>query len=403
MRWVRAVSATTCSARKIARQRTMPTAGAIKRATSSMSRRTLWLGNSLIVVVSLIIASAGVELVLRTRSIWHQSAAAPAVAMPAPPPALSTTDREEIPREVLAKTEPRRNLIIMPEEWKRVSVQIPGAYRAFRWHGNIEVQNEYRMRWTTPFPAKRPDVYRVMVVGDSLTYGEGLPEEDTFVSLLNNWMARDYRIEFLNLGVPGFNSDDILKVVKTFLPQLMPDLVLYAVCLNDFLRSGQGEYEATYAFPLPEGLKRFFIEQTRFGTLLNESYDTVLRRLHFRRDFFDDILRDFAGNQQQFRRDVFDMNATVRTAGLPPMVGLVLNQFVEHEGRGHRIARVAENYLAEAGVDVISTEDYYRTYHGQSMRVSQWDGHPDEVANYIWARMIFRQLDQRSDIKKYKR
>jgi hypothetical protein len=41
---------------------------------------------------------------------------------------------------------------------------------------------------------------------------------------------------------------------------------------------------------------------------------------------------------------------------------------------------------------VIATEDYYRRYNGQTMYVSQWEGHPNEIAHFIWAKMIEQRL-----------
>jgi hypothetical protein len=37
------------------------------------------------------------------------------------------------------------------------------------------------------------------------------------------------------------------------------------------------------------------------------------------------------------------------------------------------------------------------------MNVSNWEGHPNEVANYIWATMIMNRLRQRQDLVAYKR
>jgi lysophospholipase L1-like esterase len=361
-----------------------------------------WLAPTLLVATSLLLSLAAVEVLLRAESMWVRTPAkAVGSAPPSPPTSPSTGD--QLPPELVAKVESRRNLMTMPEEWRRVPVEVPGAARAYRWHGHIEVHNQEGMRWAAPFPAKRPEVYRVMVVGDSLTYGQGLPEQDTFVALLNRWMGGTHRIEFLNMGVQGYQSTDVLRVVKKFVPELKPDLVIYAVCLNDFLPSGRGQYRHDYEFPLPDEWKRFFIRHTRLGALMDQAYDKALRGLHLRRDFFDDILRDFEGYQQRFRQDVGDMNAAIGAAGLPPLIAIVVDQYVTYDGRGHRIARAAEKYLAEAGAEVIGTDEYYRKYNGRMMRVSNWEGHPNEIANYIWARMVSQILYQREDLRDYKR
>jgi len=50
---------------------------------------------------------------------------------------------------------------------------------------------------------------------------------------------------------------------------------------------------------------------------------------------------------------------------------------------------------------VIDTEPYYRSFSDQNLTVSRWEGHPNEVANAIWARMIDTHLRNRSDLKPF--
>jgi hypothetical protein len=78
-----------------------------------------------------------------------------------------------------------------------------------------------------------------------------------------------------------------------------------------------------------------------------------------------------------------------------------MDQFPELDGRGHKISRAAEQAMQAAGFDVISTEDYYRRYSGEAMSVSQWEGHPNEIANYIWASMIADHLRSQSYLKPF--
>jgi lysophospholipase L1-like esterase len=336
--------------------------------------------------------------------IWvHTHPASRAEAIVVPPPQANADI--VIPQDLSAKAKSRQSLITMPESWKRVATSVAGAVRAEYWHGVLQVYNEDSMRWVTPFPPRRKDYYRVMVVGDSLTYGEGLAEEWRFSNLLDQWLSEQYRIEFINLGHHGFQSEDILEVLRKFLPALEPDLVLYAVCLNDFLPSGRGQYkdQNAYSLPLPKSITDYFIHNTRAGAFLSEAYDGALRVLRLRYDFFEDILANFDGYQERFARDVNKMNRTVQAAGLPPMIAMVVDPFPRYGRSGHRIARVAEQALARSGAIVIQTEDYYRRYNNQAMKVSRWEGHPNEVANYIWARMIMSELRARPDLQAFRR
>jgi len=102
----------------------------------------------------------------------------------------------------------------------------------------------------------------------------------------------------------------------------------------------------------------------------------------------DDILADFAGRQRRFAYDVKQMNEVVLAANLPPLIAIVLDQFPVHQGRGYRVARIAEEAFARAGAEVIPSEPFYRAYSGRDFSVSRWVEHPNEEANWLWAEMI---------------
>jgi hypothetical protein len=365
-----------------------------------MSRLTSALANLMLVAFSIALSFLGLEAFLWVAASTQTVEASPP-ALVIPPPL--STDEIAVPPELIAAAKNRQEIISMPESWKRTPTQVDGAARANYWHGVLEVYNSDGMRWARPFPGRRGDVYRVMVVGDSLTYGDGLAEEWRFSDLLDKWLNEEFRIELLNLGADGFQSEDVLRVIEKYLPVLKPDLVIYAVCINDFLPSGRGQYDYYYPFPLPEVLKNFFVQNTRTGAFLNEQYDGALRRLHLRRDFFDDVLSDLEGYQRRFASDIAEMNRTIRSAGLPSLVAIVLDQYPSYGDRGYRMAKIAENALTRAGAQVIEIEDYYRRYHGQAMNISRWEGHPNEVANYIWASMLGKELTARPDLQGFKR
>jgi GDSL-like Lipase/Acylhydrolase family len=359
--------------------------------------------NGLLAAISIVLFFAGFELLLWAAEVFNQridsgsDASARHVEV-----ATDGTLMADVPAYIISSAAGRYKYVTMPEEWKQVLIQVAGASWARRWHGAIEIYNKDEMRHIGPFPPKKPGVFRVLVVGDSLTYGDGLPEHATFTSLLNAWIGKDHNAEFLNLGVDGAQSEDVLNVIKKFLPELKPDLVFYAVCLNDFLPSGKEQYSFDYEFPLSDSFKEFFIRNTRFGAFISEAYDAALRRFHLRRDFFDDILLDFDGYQKRFLRDVTNMNLAVHAAGLPPMMAMVLDQFPVYGGRGYKIAQIAEESLSHAGIEVISTEDYYSQLSGRlDLYISRWERHPNEVANYIWARMISKRLTGREDLYKF--
>lgn len=363
----------------------------------------IFLANSLLVVASVAVTLLGFELFLWANAILSSASPSTAVPTMAHTVPASSGDVIAVPDALVARAEQRKSVLTMPKQWERTITEVPGSVSSYYWQGALHVHNQDRFRRAKPFPDKSPDIFRVAVFGDSLTYGYGISEEDTFVSLLNDWLGREYQVEFLNLGISGAQSEDILQEIKKWLPILRPNLVIYAICQNDFLPSGQGQHVFEYAFPLPASVKQFFIDHTYTGAFINDTYDGTLRRLHLRRDFFDDILSGFGGYQRRFRSDVAKMNSAVMAAGLPSLLAMVVDQYPSYGGRGYQISRVAEDAATAAGAVVIPTEDFYAHHDGQYMYVSKWEGHPNEVANYIWASMIWRALRQRSDLQKFRR
>jgi hypothetical protein len=309
-----------------------------------------------------------------------------------------------LPPQLRAEMKRRRELLSLPVEWQRKMVEVPNTRWAYAWHGVIHIHDDNKFRRLNgPFPAKRSDTMRVIVVGDSMTYGAGIQPEWAYTAQLERALQKDYRIEFFNLGVNGDQSEDVAKSIERMLPILKPDLVIYGFCYNDFLPSGIGQYENSYIFPLPKALKDFMLNRNRLAHFVDDGYQALLLKMGVSLDFYDDILKNLKGYQKRFAKDVTQMNQVSSAAGLPPVVSMPLDQIVIDGGKGHHISQLGEKFMREAGFDVISLDNYYKRYNGRSFRVSRWEGHPDEEANAIFASMLYDHLRHRVDIQHFKK
>ena len=375
--------------------------GVLMPAGRSRSDRKLWANR--FAGVALAVASVFVGLALLEALLWALESAAdqplpkfvatsPA-AVPLPP---------DLPPEIRQKIERMQSALIMPPSWQKHDVEkSPGVY-AYVWQTALHVLDPNRMRRRQPFPPRDPNRFRIMVVGDSLTYGEGIDAFWTYPEQLARSLAPDFRVEVLNLGVSGYASEDVVNVVRRFVPELKPDLVVYGVCLNDFLEAGT-EQPVHYVFPFPRKLEKKLQKRSRVARLVEERYDALLRLLGLRPDFYSELLADFDARRKRFGRDVAALNSFVTKSGLPPVVAMVLDQSPQMDGPGRQLAIAAEEQLRAAGIDTVDSEAFYRRFNGRNFKVSRWEGHPDEEAYAIWASMLAQRIRQLDAVAPFRR
>ncbi len=85
---------------------------------------------------------------------------------------------------------------------------------------------------------KPANVFRIAVLGDSVTFGMWMPRADTYTKrlekLLNDHASGDKRqFEVMNFGVTGYNTMQVAEVLRTRALAFDPDLIIYGYVLND--------------------------------------------------------------------------------------------------------------------------------------------------------------------------
>lgn len=88
--------------------------------------------------------------------------------------------------------------------------------------------------------AKPDDEFRVLVLGDSITFGDYVPFEETFTALLERrFDDRDPKVRVINAGLPGVGTSDELYHYLEICDAVDADLVLVGMYLNDSQITGR--------------------------------------------------------------------------------------------------------------------------------------------------------------------
>lgn len=103
-------------------------------------------------------------------------------------------------------------------------------------------------------PAKPPGTWRVAVLGDSFIEAFQVPDEQTFCAQLERRLQScsalaDRRVEVLNFGVSGYGTAQELLMLRHYVWQYEPDLVLMAVFPGNDLRNNSAELESYQVRP----------------------------------------------------------------------------------------------------------------------------------------------------------
>jgi len=120
---------------------------------------------------------------------------------------------------------------------------------------------------------KPPHTVRVLVVGDSITFGYGIPIDHTYPKvlerLLNEAAPPSRRYEVLNGGALGGSLSDYYHFLSQKAPALQPDLVIVGIALNDILVyspsgeiSGEGAEWEGHNMPTTRRVSRFLLRHS---------------------------------------------------------------------------------------------------------------------------------------------
>jgi lysophospholipase L1-like esterase len=251
----------------------------------------------------------------------------------------------------------------------------------------------YREREIGP---KDPRRYRIVVVGDSFTFGQGIDAPERFSNLVEGVLGPRY--EVLNFGQPGHDMPQHLEVLDQVLP-LGPDFVLLQLFINDFETA---QMERPRPHPLiSEGAARGWGRssilydlaagpwvQIQEATGLAESY------VHY----LDRNLRDpNAPNAQIAFGMLRQFLEKAKAAGVGAGVVLFpMTDAMGPNGSNYPVGFVHDRVrqiAAGAGVPYLDLLPAFSTFEDpKSLWVSPFDAHPNAAANKCAAQEILSRF-----------
>jgi lysophospholipase L1-like esterase len=316
-----------------------------------------------------------------------------------------------------------RDFAMRPSVYPDLKYELTPGASGRVWGTDLKINSQ---GFRGPEPSTNPSTHRVIVLGDSIAFGNDLPLEDTFSSQLQQRLVSQGRnLEILNFGVGGYDTLQEVSLLEIRGLKYHPDLVVVSYCLNDI----------SIASANPESMQRMqpqhssLLYESRLAQLISSSIET-LRTKHwlkhmnepevFHREYQNQIdpigdeesellelmkqspkwpSTTWYGERDRVGRLRFGFRRLARISkenGFPVVI-IIVPQLLDNGGAySHNAAhRIIEMEARRAGFDTIDlTDKFMRTGMG-NLKISPGDViHPNKTGHGIIADSLLTFIDE---------
>lgn len=291
--------------------------------------------------------------------------------------------------------------------FKTVYASNPTGY--FDADGSVSAEvNNLGLRGPDVVEEKPAGTRRILILGDSFTFGVGVREEDTFARRLESDLNRDApqgeRIEVINAGVQGYNTRDEVVYLEREWLRLDPDLVIIVFYLNDAYEDrtflNMGEALGVYLQPYGLGRYSYLVDLVQHEIAARRSQQALddYYLQHYFRDAKNFLPRPGeTGSDWTASRAALAHAAELLGQRGVPLVLVIFPELHQLDKR-YPFAKVHELVRTSADELSIPVLDLFGTYQGlrdRDLWVHPTDHHPNAEAHRLAAEAIRGFLAQK--------
>ncbi len=280
-------------------------------------------------------------------------------------------------------------------------------------YGDFDVSTKINSQGFRDFERKYDPAHSyLMVVGDSIMYGEGVELEESFPALLEKrlWETTDPAIQIIKAGVPGYSERQALELLEARFDLFKPNIVILGVTPTEAWRNSTG-YRNEQGFIVDSRLKKQYF---RFGNELFASeiqnrplaYLEAWSEAHF-------LLPTFIRQRRKFLREKFLKKKTengtsseekkITPEELSPTLGQ-LDRFVElsHKlgfspvvfikGYNESAGKTISDYANAKGAFALDLAPLFKVGEGKVLYAFPHDGHWNASTHRMVSEILYNFL-----------
>ena len=249
--------------------------------------------------------------------------------------------------------------------------------------------NSQRLR-DREFTTTKPDgVYRILLLGDSMTFGWGARYEDTYAKVLEKMLNESppdghQRFEVINTGVGNYNTVQEVAYFKQYGVQYEPDMVILGYYINDAepIPRPKGGWLARHSY--------LYVATSSFIGAFGRKMESGPSWLSYYQKLYKDDQPAWQACQQAIR----DLITTCQETRMALTIFLVPElhspqdyPFLEIQGKIETIAH-------EGNVPTVDPRTRLPAVDPLDLWVSPGDAHPNATAHRVFAEALFEHVTQ---------
>lgn len=269
----------------------------------------------------------------------------------------------------------------------------------FQYGGDREPRNEMNLTWQKPDGVKR-----IVVLGDSLTFGDGVKAVETYpYKLQQKLRARlEGKFQVINLGIMGINTDQEAMILVDQNPYFRypalffePDLLILTFCVNDIeLMPDPKPRPETIIFP--QSVHKFLDRHYRLYYFLHLKVNQLFSILGLQQTYTEYLQNIYASDTKEWRLFQKYLTFIIQVAHQENITMLLVIFPALHDLDESHPYLDLYHHVSEIGkandIEVLDLFPHFQGNDAASLRVSILNGHPNAEAYEIAAEAIYNTL-----------
>ncbi len=239
---------------------------------------------------------------------------------------------------------------------------------------------------------KPPGTFRIVVIGDSFTYGGRCPFDDTFPKRLERMLQLNTQhrpVEVFNWGIPGLSTRMEYSGVHHALKYFQPDLIVLQVTLNDpeIRPLNRHLFSA-----VPAWLGTVDTYWKSGGFVLHRLWNTYANRRYIR--YYFNLFNSPETKNNFTEGATLIMNAA-KQANVPVVAAIfpIFSHTVDEKYPFAPLHQYIDNLFTSLGIRHVDLLDAFRGIPADRLSAQPGkDPHPNEIAHRIAAESLYSFL-----------